>query len=156
MLIAGLYFSGKPRKGVFLVGALASHIVSVVSLLLIPLNKRNVRLVTVSLFVLLLALFLLADRLEGRLKFYQDMRYFFDIGEFKSLTDVYSFLNVTVLLFFLYGSVIGGFTKREGVVLSVLYVVSIYFPLFYRLYLFSFFCVACSRDMLIDKGRVSH
>jgi hypothetical protein len=157
MLFAGVYFSGKARGRLFLLlGALATHIISIVSLFLIPLNKKNVKILAVFLCSLLVVYLLAADRLQDRFDFYEKMRYFYDISEFQSLTDVYSFLNIVVLLFLLYGSLIGGFTKRESIVLIVFYVVNIYFPLFYRLYLFYFFCVACSRDMFMSGRRITH
>jgi hypothetical protein len=158
MLLAGVFFSGKNHRFWLMVGSLSTHIVSVISILLLPLNKKNWKILVLSLCFFLIALVVLRDDLLARYEYYlRTAGYLLGIEDLdvQSILDIYSVSNLFVLLFFVFGNLVGAFTRVEAIIFFVLYVVSIYIPLFYRFYLFYFFCVSCSRDMLMSSKQIT-
>ena len=159
MLLAGVFFSGKNRKYLLLLGAFVTHVVSVVSLLMLPMARRSMWSITILLSVILLMIiFVLQDELAARYEFYMRTAGYLHDKEnftFVEMMGMFSTLNFAVLLFFFLGYKVGSLTLQESVVLVVTYLVSIYIPLFYRFYLFFFFCVASSDDRLRTGKQLS-
>ncbi len=159
MLLAGVFFSGKNRQYLLLLGALATHVVSIVALLALPATRRNIWIITILLsFTMLIVVFVLQDELASRYEYYiRTVGYLHDKENFTltKVMDMFSTFNFIVLLFFFLGYKIGSFTLQESALLGALYLLSIYIPLLYRLYLFFFFCVACSGDRIKDGKQLS-
>lgn len=159
MLLAGVFFSGKNRQYLLLLGALATHVVSVVSLLVLPATRRNIWIIAILVsFTVLIVVFALQDELAARYAYYMSTAGYLHDKENFTLAKVmamFSAFNFIVLLFFFFGYKVGSFTLQESVLLVILYLLSIYIPLLYRLYLFFFFCVASSGDRLRTGKQLS-
>lgn len=156
MLLAGVFFSAKRPRLFFLIAAFATHIVAVVSLLRIHLEKGQVKYAVIAFGSSLLIAFALMETLQGRYDYYVRIGYFFELGDGAVSLSNFSIANVVVISFILFGALIKGFTKTEAIVLLCLYLPSIVFPLLFRVYFFYFFVMACSRDMLMKGDRLSH
>ena len=64
--------------------------------------------------------------------------------------------NVLVLLIFYYGRLVTIFKSKQLIVLSLLYILSIYLPLFFRLYIFYFFIMMCESNIVnFEKRNIS-
>lgn len=159
MLLAGVFFSGKTRKYLLMVGALATHVVAVVSLLLLSLTKKNAWILAILAAVMaLVVVFVLQHALTLRYDYYMRTGgYLLGKGDFslEKVMGMFSVSNIIVLLFMFFGYKVGSFTLQESVVVVMLYLLSIYIPLLYRLYLFYFFCMASSRDMLRTGDQIA-
>ena len=157
MLLAGVFFSGNRRQPFYLIGALATHAISAIAFLAMPLKKKNLFAYAILLSVAGIFAFLLFDELAARIAWYSRTEgYLADIDSMGFSWDVLSVANLFVIAFFIYAAAVGGFTKLEAFILFILYLVSIFLPLFHRAYLFYFFCLSCSRDVLIDSKRVKY
>jgi len=155
MLFAGVFFSGHKRRWKYIVGAFATHVTAVMSFLAIPLRKQHRLTYIMVLGVIVVIGALVFNELMARYAWYaRTAGYLADIGDV-GINEV-SLSNIVVLLFFLYSGAIGGFTKFETFILCTLYLISIWLPLLYRLYIFYFFCLSCSRDVLINSKKVRY
>lgn len=156
MLLAGNFFSAKKPRLIFLIGAFATHIVAVVSLLRIRLERGQVKYAVIAFGLSLLLAFALMEALQGRYEYYVRIGYFFELGDGDVSMGNFSIANIVVVLFILFGAAIKGFSRTEAIILLCLYLSSIVVPLLFRVYFFYFFVVACSRDMLMKGDRLSH
>ena len=157
MLLAGNFFSSKKLKLYLLVGAFATHIVAVISLLKIRLNNKNIKYVVIFVFIFLFIVFYLFGGLQNKFDYY------YRLGSFNDLISKNGFLlglkrlsiaNIFVISFIVFGGIIRGFKNTETIILLILYISSIFAPLLFRLYFFYFFIVSCSRDVLMKWNNV--
>lgn len=159
MLLAGVFLSGQRRQPFYILGALSTHTVSAIALLRIPLKKINPLYFAIILGLLLIVVYLVSDGIAARYEYYARTEGYLSDADLEVIGfswDAFSIANIFVFLFFFYSAAVGGFTKFEAFVLSILYLLSVFLPILHRVYLFYFFSLSCSRDVLINSKKIRY
>ena len=157
MLFVGIFVSFNRWSLIFLLSAIATHPVSLIALLKIPLDKIKSFYIFTFILIAIPIIFILSDGIIARYNYYSLNAGYLsesDLNYNQLSLSTFSVLNFLVLAFFFYSAVIGGFTKLESSILSILYIFSVFVPLLHRIYLFYFFTLSCSRDVLIKNIKI--
>jgi hypothetical protein len=160
MLFAAMFLSSNSRlKPAYIIAAVATHGVALITLLHLPLRKVKLVYLLFGIAVLFVFYYFLFEGLLARYEYYSRTDGYLsavDLDQLSNVGEKVSLLNVLVLLFFTYGAAVGGLNRKEAAILSALYLISIYLPLLFRVYLFYFFTLSVSRDVLIDSLKLRY
>lgn len=149
MLLIGYYLAVE-RKNIFIIFAVMTHINAVVILFNDNFFRENKKFIVIFFAILAFLLFVVWSGLEARFNYYisSDLYLLKNISEIEIL-NILSFYNVFVIIFIIYSLILGKFSRYESAILITFYLLSIAYPIFFRLYFFYFFIISCSRSYLI-------
>lgn len=146
MLLVGYYLTVK-RKNFFVFLALSTHINALVIFLKVDFYKNNKKYLLLLIGLCSLLIFIMWDGLEGRFIHYYYYSEYLSVNKSGiEILDIVSISNMMVIIFLLYSLILGKFSSYESSILIALYLLSIFFPIFFRIYFFYFFLISCSKD----------
>lgn len=153
MLLIGYYLAVE-RKNIFIIFAVMTHINAVVIIFKDKFFKENKKYIVLFFAILASLLIIMWGGLEARFDYYISSEKYLlnNISEIEIL-NILTIYNVLVMIFIIYSLILGKFSRFESAILITFYLLSIVYPIFFRIYFFYFFILSCSKSYLIfDKS----
>jgi hypothetical protein len=149
MLLIGYYLAVE-RKNIFIIFAVMTHINAVVFLFKNNFYRENKKYIVFFFAIIPYLLFIMWSGLEARFFYYiSSEKYLLKNLSVNEILNILSIYNVLVIIFIIYSLILGKFSRYESAILITFYLLSICYPIFFRIYFFYFFIISCSKSYLI-------